>query len=83
MVAGENTMSGEDWRDGANTMSGEDWRDEFYILIADCRKRERSLSAWDADFLDSIEERLDDAKPLSEKQIECLEEIWSRATAKG
>lgn len=63
-------------------MSG-DWRDEYRTMIADCRKRERMLSAWDADFLDSIESRLDDKKPLTAKQIECLEGIWERATAKG
>lgn len=60
-----------------------DWRDEYYVLIADCRKRERHLSAWDADFLDSIESRLDDKKPLTPKQIECLEGIWERATKNG
>lgn len=64
-------------------MNGQDWRDEYYVLIGDCRRRERALSAWDADFLDSIESRLDDRKPLSRKQIECLEAIWERATAKG
>lgn len=64
-------------------MSGQDWRDEYYVLIADCRKRERLLSAWDADFLDSIEARLDDRRPLSTKQIETLEGVWERATAKG
>lgn len=63
-------------------MSG-DWRDEYLTMIADCRERERLLSAWDADFLDSIESRLDDKRPLSTKQIECLEGIWERATAKG
>ena len=65
------------------TSSGADWRAEYYVLIGDCRKRERALSSWDVDFLDSIESRLDDKKPLSQKQIECLEGIWERATAKG
>lgn len=60
-----------------------DWRDEYRTLIEDCRKRERMLSAWDADFLDSIESRLNDNRPLSAKQIECLDGIWERATAKG
>jgi hypothetical protein len=60
-----------------------DWRDEYYTLIADCRKRERALSSWDADFLDSIESRLHDKRPLTAKQIECLEGIWNRATSKG
>lgn len=60
-----------------------DWRDEYRQQIADCRKRERMLSAWDADFLDSISERLDDNRTLSPKQIEKLDEIWEKATSKG
>ncbi len=60
-----------------------DWRDEYRTLIEDCRKREQKLSAWDADFLDSISSRLDDNKPLTPKQIECLDGIWERATKNG
>lgn len=60
-----------------------DWTDGYRTLIEDCRKRERHLSAWDVDFLDSIESRLDDLKPLTTKQIECLDGIWERATSKG
>jgi hypothetical protein len=30
-----------------------DWRDEYKRQIEDCRKRDKMLSAWDADFLDS------------------------------
>ena len=61
----------------------DDWTTEYRTLIEDCRQRERNLSAWDADFLDSIEGRLDVKKPLTPKQIECLDGIWERATAKG
>ena len=60
-----------------------DWTDEYRTLIADCRKREQALSAWDADFLDSIESRLDDHRPLTPKQTETLDGIWERATQKG
>lgn len=60
-----------------------DWTDEYRQQIVDCRKRERHISAWDADFLDSIERRLDDKRPLSPKQIETLDGIWERATSKG
>lgn len=60
-----------------------DWRDEYRQQIEDCRKRERMLSAWDADFLDSISERLDDNRTLSPKQIEKLDEIWEKATSRG
>lgn len=60
-----------------------DWRDEYWQQIEDCRKRERMLSAWDADFLDSIENRLNENRTLSPKQIEKLDDIWEKATSKG
>ncbi len=60
-----------------------DWRDEYKTMIDDCRKRERRLSAWDADFLDSIEQRLDGNNTLTPKQTSKLEEIWEKATSKG
>ena len=65
------------------TETAKDWTDEYRTQIEDCRKRERHLTAWDADFLDSIESRLDDKKPLTPKQVECLDGIWERATKKG
>lgn len=52
-------------------------------MIADCRKRDHMLSAWDADFLDSIENRLNEARTLTPKQIETLDGIWEKATSKG
>ena len=60
-----------------------DWTDEYMQLVKDCQARDAKLSAWDADFLDSIEGRLIDKRPLTAKQIETLEGIWERATRKG
>lgn len=60
-----------------------DWTDAYRTLIDDCRKREQHISSWDADFLDSIESRLDRKIPLTEKQIGVLDGIWERATARG
>ena len=60
-----------------------DWRDEYQTLLEDCRKRDHMLSAWDADFLDSIEDRLNRNNTLTTKQVEKLEEIWNKATSKG
>lgn len=60
-----------------------DWRDEYRQQIADCRKRDHMLSAWDADFLDSIAGRLDENRTLTVKQVEKLDEIWDKATSKG
>ena len=60
-----------------------DWTDEYMVMIEDCEKRERALSAWDVDFLESIKGRLIDKNTLTPKQIAKLEEIWEKATAKG
>ncbi len=60
-----------------------DWRDEYYTLITDCRLRDHMLSAWEADFLDSIESRLNDKRLLTPKQVETLDNIWEKATSKG
>ena len=60
-----------------------DWRDEYKTMIDDCRKRDSRLSAWDADFLGSIESRLDGNNTLTPKQTAKLEEIWEKVTIKG
>jgi hypothetical protein len=60
-----------------------DWTEEYLTMIEDCEKRERRLSAWDVDFLSSVKDRLIDKKPLTQKQIECLDGIWERATKNG
>lgn len=60
-----------------------DWRSEYRDMIRDARKRDTKISSWDADFLDSISERLDDNRPLTPKQIEVLDGIWERATRNG
>jgi hypothetical protein len=60
-----------------------DWTEEYITLIDDCEKRDSKLSAWDADFLVSIRERLEAKRPLSQKQINVLDEIWEKATRNG
>jgi hypothetical protein len=62
---------------------GDDWRDEYFTMIEDCRKRDKRLSAWDVDFLESIEEWLDSNRTLTPKQQAKLTEIWEKATEKG
>jgi hypothetical protein len=52
-------------------------------MIEDCRNRDSKLSAWDADFLDSIEVQLDGNNSLSDKQSDKLDEIWEKVTANG
>ena len=61
-----------------------DWRDEYKEMIADCEYREKKTSNWEKDFLASLQEHLDDqTKVLSAKQIDKLNDIWERVTARG
>ena len=64
-------------------MTYRDWKYEYCQQIKDCRKRDKMLSAWDADFLDSIENRLNENHTLTAKQIDKLDEIWEKATSRG
>ena len=59
------------------------WTQEYLTMIEDCEKRDSRLTDWERGFLDSITTWLGDDKPLSERQIETLESIWERVTAKG
>lgn len=59
------------------------WSTEYYDLIEDCENRESKLTEWEADFIQSIKERLDSGKFLTPKQIEILDNIWGRVTRNG
>lgn len=59
------------------------WASEYIQQIEDCEARESRLTEWDAGFLDSIKDQISRNKPLSPPQIEKLDEIWERATARG
>jgi hypothetical protein len=59
------------------------WQDEYLRMIADCEKRESKLTDWERTFIDSVAHWLANGSGLSGKQIERLEEIWERVTAKG
>jgi len=52
-------------------------------MVEDCEKRDSRLTDWERGFLDSISKRLENEQGLSERQIETLENIWERVTAKG
>ena len=54
--------------------------DEWLQMIEDCEKRESKLTAWEVEFIQSLRERIDSDKPLSEKQDILLNEIWERVT---
>lgn len=64
-------------------MTAPTWASEYLQLIEDCEARESRLSEWDGTFLDSIKKQIENGRSLSPKQIEKLDEIWERATARG
>ena len=63
-------------------MSG-GWTQEYLTMVEDCEMRDSRLTDWERGFLDSISKRLENEQGLSERQIETLENIWERVTAKG
>lgn len=60
-----------------------DWSGPYIELIDDCEKRESRLTDWERGFVDSLRSQIErDRRPTS-KQVEALDEIWERATARG
>jgi hypothetical protein len=51
--------------------------------IEDCENRSARLDNWSVNFIDSIKRQLEGGRALTANQIEKLDEIWERATAKG
>lgn len=52
-------------------------------LIEDCEHRSDRLDDWSVNFIDSISRQLVAGRALTANQVEKLDEIWERATAKG
>lgn len=57
--------------------------DEHLQMVEDCEARESRLTDWERTFVDSIKRQLGNGKTLSLKQIETLDELWEKATARG
>lgn len=52
-------------------------------MVADCEARESRLTEWEADFIQSLRERIDAGRSLTDKQAETLDRVWTRVTHKG
>ena len=59
------------------------WADEYMTLLDDCEKRSEKLSDWECGFVESFQRQLDEGRRPSAKQIETLDKLWERATARG
>ncbi len=50
-----------------------DWIDEL-------RQPRKPLTAWELSFVESLSEQLERARPLSERQVEILERLYTEKT---
>lgn len=60
-----------------------DWSDEYLTMLSDCEARESRLTDWERGFVDSLTSQIQKGRQPTPKQIETLDKIWEKATAKG
>lgn len=60
-----------------------DWASEYITLLDDCEAREERLTDWERGFVDSLHKQIEAGRRPSAKQIETLDNVWERATARG
>jgi hypothetical protein len=59
------------------------WADEYITMLEDCEKRESRLTDWERNFVYSLQRQLAEGRRPSAKQVETLDAIWEKATARG
>lgn len=59
------------------------WADEYLTLLEDCEKREGRLSDWERGFVDSLRRQIEGGRRPTKPQLEMLDEVWEKATARG
>lgn len=57
--------------------------EEYEQMIDDCENRDHRLNEWSRGFLASLRERCGELRPLTDNQVEKLNEVWEHATLKG
>ncbi|MDB5814453.1 MAG: hypothetical protein JWN23_1570 [Rhodocyclales bacterium] len=60
-----------------------DWTTEYITLIEDCEKRSERMTDWESQFIDSLSNQLALERRPTPKQIETLDAIWEKVTARG
>ncbi len=60
-----------------------DYSDERLQMVEDCMARDSKLTAWEVDFLESIEARLEQGWKLTDRQDDVLNNIRERVTSRG
>lgn len=52
--------------------------DDYLNMVEDCESNESLLNDWECEFIDSIRNQIEEERPLSDRQIEKLEDIWEK-----
>lgn len=60
-----------------------DWADEYVTMIDDCETRESRLTEWERSFIESLRAQMENGRRPTTRQIETLDNVWEKATAKG
>lgn len=63
--------------------TAESWSAPYIELLDDCERRESRLTDWERGFVDSLRSQIERDRRPSAKQIETLDSIWERVTARG
>lgn len=53
---------------------------EITQMINDCYKHLARCSAWESDFIKSIQKQNAEGKSLTRPQIACLDKVWEKVT---
>lgn len=76
-------MPGAETEDRESAYMTESWTAEYLTLLDDCEKREERLTDWERGFVDSMRRQIECGLRPTAKQIERLDEVWEKATARG
>jgi hypothetical protein len=57
------------------------WTDEYDQMLSDCAARRQALSAWEREFVESLQQRIARGRDLTPKQCETLDKLWERVTS--
>jgi hypothetical protein len=60
-----------------------DWSSVYIDQIEDCEKRESKMTEWEKNFIASLREWIEADKRPTQKQVDTLDRIWEKATARG
>lgn len=60
-----------------------DWKQEYLGTIEECEDHDSKLTTWEREFLDSLSTHLAEGREPTLKQVDKLDQIWTRVTRGG